>query len=238
MIARLTDFTSICTRPAKEGPTIHSLAHSLATTLDFVRQKLLECPPTNGNDIFLTQIWTRYEPYEELLVSLADLCGRVRPFDSVTVLSMKSDFFQSESCKTTDYLHLDSDPVPLLSRLYENLALHYERQSAHLVRSVMGFILSSTSHEYIQHVAHSIGFGGQPKPKTGKMKANWFNGANEFEDDEDEDDEDHILDLLDAVEAKFLNFFPQVAQPHACCTEESGSAKIRATRPCNVNQWH
>ena len=108
----------------------------------------------------------------------------------------------------------------------------------------MAFILSSTSHEYIQHVAHSIGFGGQPKPKTGKMKANWFNGANEFEDDED--DEDGILDLLDAVEAKFPNFFPpkllslmpaaqkslvllKFAQPdHAMLTNGTGSSLSRA----------
>ena len=64
----------------------------------------------------------------------------------------------------------------------------------------MAFILSSTSYEYIQHVAYSIGFGGQPKP--GKPKA----GASEFDDaDEEEDD---IFDLLDSIETRFPEFFP------------------------------
>jgi len=144
-------------------------------------------------------------------------------------------FIQSESFKTTEYLHLESDPVPLLSRLYEHLNLHFERQSSHLIRSVMAFILSSTSHEYIQHVAHSIGFGGQPKPQTSRLT-----GLNDFED-VDDDEEDDLFDLLDTIETRFPGFFPpemlsllpaaqkslvllKVAQPdHALLVNDTGN---------------
>jgi uncharacterized membrane protein len=81
-----------CGRSAKEGPTIHSLAHSLSATLDYIRQKLMECPPSNVPDekVCLTQIWCYFAPYEELLVALADLCGRVRHFTTFfNILSMK-----------------------------------------------------------------------------------------------------------------------------------------------------
>ena len=75
------------------------------------------------------------------------------------------------------------------------------------------------------------------KPKTGKLKGNWFNGANGFE--EDEDDDDDILDFLDGVEAKFPDFFPPELLSLMSAAQKSlvpGSAKSRATRPCNVNQ--
>jgi hypothetical protein len=147
---------------------------------------------------------------------------------------MKPAFIQSESFKPTEYLHLESDPVPLLSRLYEHLTLHFERQSSHLIRSVMAFILSGTSYEYIQHVAHSIGFGGQPKPKAGKLKAGGF-------EEDDEEEEDDIFDLLDGIETRFPEFLPpemlnllpaaqkslvllKVAQPdHALLIDGTGS---------------
>jgi hypothetical protein len=192
----------LCGRSAKEGPTIHSLAHSLSATLDYVRQKLVECPPNNttNEEICLTQTWSYFAPYEELLVALADLCGRVRLSYPFSVLSMKPGFIQSEFLKTNEYLHLESDPVPLLSRLYEHLNLHFERQSSHLIRSVMAFILSSTSHEYIHHVAHSIGFGGQPKPQAR------LTGVKDFEDVDEEDVD--LFDLLDTIETKFPEFLP------------------------------
>jgi len=65
----------------------------------------------------------------------------------------------------------------------------------------MAYILSGTSHEYIQHVAHSIGFGGQPKPQTGRLT-----GVNDFEEVDDE--EDDLFDLLDTIETRFPEFFP------------------------------
>lgn len=67
----------------------------------------------------------------------------------------------------------------------------------------MAFILSSTSSEYIQHVAHSIGFGGQLKPRPRKLNDSHIT---EFEDDEEEEDE--ILELLDRTDTRFPNFFP------------------------------
>lgn len=70
-------------RSAKEGPTIHAFAHSLSTIVDYVRDRLVEYPPSDpdletGSGRFgLSNLWSRYQLYEELLVALGDLYGRV-----------------------------------------------------------------------------------------------------------------------------------------------------------------
>ena len=83
---------SFC-RSAKEGPTIHAFAHSLSTIVDYVRDRLVECPPSDadletGSGRFgLSDIWSRYQLYEELLVALGGLYGRVSSFTLLIFLS-------------------------------------------------------------------------------------------------------------------------------------------------------
>ena len=70
-------------RPAKEGPTIHAFAHSLSSALVYIRDALVNCPPSNaqiasGEKLMLSEICDQHSIYEDLLVALAALCNRVR----------------------------------------------------------------------------------------------------------------------------------------------------------------
>ncbi|KAF9526505.1 Spc98 family-domain-containing protein [Crepidotus variabilis] len=187
---------SLRTRSAKEGPTIHALAHTLSETLEYIRESLVECPPThselaNESSLLpLAGIWSRYALLEELLVSLSELCGRDEP-------------------RTPDtYLHIESSPSPLLSRIYDCLSDHSERQSPTLIRAVFAFILTTTSQEYIQDVSVSVGFGGKPK-EVKKNRAKQQDAL--VLDDEDEEEEEDIFDMMDAIDlsTSFPTFFPQ-----------------------------
>ena len=84
-------------RSAKEGPTIHAFAHSLATTLTYLREEFAKLPPIQEAGVektALCALWMQYNIYEEILVALSDLYGRVSiPFIiSTSVLN----HFQSE----------------------------------------------------------------------------------------------------------------------------------------------
>jgi len=75
----------------------------------------------------------------------------------------------------------------------------------------MAFIFSSTSYEYIQRVAQSIGFGGPPKPKLTYRSGHkqYVPDADGFGDDDDDEEEENIFDLMDGIETDFPSFFPQ-----------------------------
>ena len=67
-------------RSAKEGPTIHAFAHSLATTLTYLREEFAKLPPIQEAGVektALCALWMQYNIYEEVLVALSDLYGRV-----------------------------------------------------------------------------------------------------------------------------------------------------------------
>lgn len=79
-------FTKYKNRSAKEGPTVHALAHALSTTISFLREALAKCPPNQDqykgtrDNLPLLAIWTHYAIYEELLITLTDVFGRVGIF--------------------------------------------------------------------------------------------------------------------------------------------------------------
>ncbi|KAJ7163543.1 gamma-tubulin complex, DGRIP91/SPC98 component protein [Mycena crocata] len=135
--------TSLRSRSAKEGPTIHSFTHALSTILTFLRESLARCPPLE-NDVSATlvAVWTQYERYEEVLVALSGLCGR------------------DEHKAPREYFTFDHTPINLLSLLYDHLYAHIEHQSPITVTAMFAFILTSTSREYIQEISRSVGFGG------------------------------------------------------------------------------
>lgn len=70
-------------RSAKEGPTIHALAHSLSASLDYIRELIARCPPNSSQlsmqqpNLPLIGLWNEYAIYEEVLDALASLFGRV-----------------------------------------------------------------------------------------------------------------------------------------------------------------
>ena len=79
-------------RSAKEGPTIHAFAHSLATTLTYLREEFAKLPPLQDAGVektVLCALWMQYNIYEEILVSISDLYGRVsiRPIFSTYVIN-------------------------------------------------------------------------------------------------------------------------------------------------------
>ncbi|KAH9484896.1 hypothetical protein JR316_0001798 [Psilocybe cubensis] len=198
LLRRLETFLStLRSRSAKEGPTIHSLSHSLSTILDYLREVLSRCQPSNDqimadNKIYpLLNIWSHYEIYEEILHALSQLFGR------------------NYQLAPKDYPPFNLDPVPLLSHIYDHVNQHFERQSSSLIRAILSYMLTITSQEYLQEVARSVGFGGR-LPESRLKSARKLKDDHNFElDDDDNDEEEDIFDLLDKIETSFPNFFPQ-----------------------------
>lgn len=152
-------------------------------------------------------MWSRYQLYEELLVALGDLYGRVRSFNLPIFLSIIYSTTQGELLRPHEYHHLDSSPIHLLSRIYEHLSHHFNRQSSLLTRSIMAFILSTASHDYIKQTALSVGFGGQRKTKSTQSTSARTDVSDGFGDEEEQ--EEDIFDVLDSIETAFPSFFPQ-----------------------------
>ncbi|KAF8149545.1 Spc98 family-domain-containing protein [Crassisporium funariophilum] len=216
-------------KSAKEGPTIHAFGHSLSTTLIYLRDALTRCPPSTeqistGKSLPLSAIWSQYEIYDDLLVALASLYQR------------------EESLSPKQYPPLHSSPTPLLSHVCDCLNVHFERQSSSIICATMAFILTSTSQEYIQEIARSVGSGGQPPRQSRKSSRE----RDEYDFDADEEDEEEdLLDLLDKADTTFPSFFPQellrvlpaaqkslillrIAQPdHPMLTSELSTPSVR-----------
>ncbi|KAF8894369.1 gamma-tubulin complex, DGRIP91/SPC98 component protein [Gymnopilus junonius] len=187
--------SSLQARSSKDGPTIHSLAHALSTILDYLREMITQCPPTEeqiatkDENFPLLSTLAHYESYESLLDALADLFGR------------------QYGISPESYIVLDLSPVSLVSHLYRHLNSHFERQSPSIICATVAFLLTITSQEYFRGLAGSVGFGGQlPEKELGPKSKE--SGLNNFELDDEEDEED-ILDRLDRIEASFPAFFPQ-----------------------------
>ncbi|KAJ7187937.1 gamma-tubulin complex, DGRIP91/SPC98 component protein [Mycena filopes] len=185
--------TALRSRFAKEGPTIHAFTHALSTILSFLRESLARCPPHEDQvSVTLSAVWSEYEQYEEVLMSLAALCGRVCP------------------TPPRDYLMPDPTPINLLSLLYDHLHTHLERQSPRKVTAIFAFILSSTSREYFQQLARSVGFGGtsslrrKPAHVVGEQNDQY---ALEM-DGSDDGEGEGLEDELDGIGDAFPAFFP------------------------------
>jgi len=135
---------------------------------------------------------------------------------------------QSEISTPKSYIELESSPVPLLSRIYEYLNLHFERQSPPLTRAIIAFILTNTSQEYIHGVALSVGFGGLPPEKASKPSA--VRHEYEFDADDEGEDEEDIFDLFDRTETSFPTFFPN-AVLHALPAAQKSLVLFRIAQP-------
>ncbi|KAG6917229.1 hypothetical protein DXG01_003343 [Tephrocybe rancida] len=180
-------------RSAHEGPTVHAYAHALATIVIFLRQSLARGPPVN--DPFaagdtLSAIWMHYEIYEETFVALANLYGR------------------DEAKGPDDYPAFDPSPVALLSSIYQHLDRHIERQSPRTIIAIFAFILTHVSHEYLQQVSRSVGYGTESVEKASRIAGEVLYQPTLG----DEEEEEHVDDLFDSLErlgASFPDFFPR-----------------------------
>ncbi|KAF9010717.1 gamma-tubulin complex, DGRIP91/SPC98 component protein [Cyathus striatus] len=194
LLRRLEVFVaSLRTKSVREGPTIHAFAHTLSTILIYLRDALTHLPPINGNSseaIPLTAVWMEYGIYEETLVALSELYGR------------------DQNQSPLEYPPFDTSPIPLLSRIYNHLNAHMERQSPRMIRAIFAFILTNTSREYLQQVARSVGFGGQPLSKHGGDKQKIDQDPYAFDDEEEDQENEDIFDAMEKIDHDFPTFFP------------------------------
>ncbi|KAF9467451.1 gamma-tubulin complex, DGRIP91/SPC98 component protein [Collybia nuda] len=179
-------------RSAREGPTVHAYAHTLSTTISYLRDGLARCPPLDdqptAGQLTLSAIWIQYGIYEELLIALSTL------------------YHREYSKLPKDYPKFDSAPVPLLSYIYDHLNMHFERQSPKIVIAIFAYILTNTSHEYFQHVSQSIGYGLDPVKKVSRVigeKPDQYS----LEEEEQEKGDD-LFETIEHLEDKFPDFFP------------------------------
>lgn len=71
-----------CSSSSQEGPTLYAFAHSLNSTIAFLRAKLMQSSPfvyddENYNDS-LAACWLQFTPYDDVLKALTSMCDRVQ----------------------------------------------------------------------------------------------------------------------------------------------------------------
>lgn len=76
-----------------------------------------------------------------------------------------------------------------------------------MIRAVLAFILTASSQEYIQRVAHTVGFGGRLRQESTRALKE---STDEYEIDLDDEEEEDIFALMEKVDEKFPAFFPRV----------------------------
>ncbi|GLB36953.1 putative spindle pole body component [Lyophyllum shimeji] len=186
-------------RSSHEGPTVHAYVHALSTIITFLRQALARCPPVGdpvSGQHTLSAIWIHYEIYEEILVTLADLCGR------------------EESKSPEDYPVPDLSPTVILSSIYAHLEKHLERRSPRLINAIFAFMLTHVSQEYLQRVSRSVGYGTDPTKKASRHARTGEKIAlDPYVNDEDEgeegNDDDHLEEEPETRGEAFPRFFPR-----------------------------
>ncbi|KAK7045547.1 hypothetical protein VNI00_007379 [Paramarasmius palmivorus] len=127
------------------GPTAHAFAHALSTCLNFIRRSLDECPPSRDeaiSDDTMCSVLSHYTPWEDLLVTLATLCNR------------------QQHVPPNQYQPLPPTSEKIISMLYTTLNSHLEIHSNRLTSSVLAYILSETSRDYLAAIGKSIGLNG------------------------------------------------------------------------------
>ncbi|KAG5735482.1 hypothetical protein E4T56_gene11143 [Termitomyces sp. T112] len=193
LLRRLETFlTFLRARSAQDGPAVHAYAHALATIITYLRHSLAKCPPVNdplSPQNTLTAIWMHYEIYEETFVALAGLYGR------------------DEHKTPEEYPTFDPSPVALLSSIYTHLERHIERQSPRIIVAIFAFMLTHVSHDYLQQISRSVGYGMDSLKKASRGTGKALN-KDPFENEEEGNEED-IFDILERVGETFPKFFPR-----------------------------
>ncbi|PFH53725.1 hypothetical protein AMATHDRAFT_187068 [Amanita thiersii Skay4041] len=175
---------------SSQVPTIHAFAHSLSTILIYLREDITYCFAHNiGTDCALSAFWMQFAIHEEILIVLSSFYGR------------------TENTTPDQYPSLDHDPVPLLNRIHDELAMHIERHSSRLIISLFAFILTNTCHDYLREISQSIGYGVvQIKKSTyvvGERPDQY--ALDEIEGERPVDD---VYSAIDQLSTDFPSFFP------------------------------
>ncbi|KAG5634756.1 hypothetical protein H0H81_000887 [Sphagnurus paluster] len=116
---------------------------------------------------------------------------------------------EDEARHPDDYPQFDPSPVVLLSNIYTHLEGHIERHSPHTVTAIFAYILTHVSHDYLEQVSRSVGYGADLVKKasrdTGKKLDQY---SSDEEEDEDEDEDEDFSDAEQPLVAIFPSFFP------------------------------
>ncbi|KAG6828692.1 hypothetical protein H0H92_007054 [Tricholoma furcatifolium] len=184
----------VSTRSAREGPTVHAYAHALATIIAYLRNILARGPPVNdplsGQDT-LSAIWMHYAIYEETLVALAEFYGR------------------EETKSPQEYPVFEPSAVVLLTAIYRHLERHIERQSPRTIIAIFAFILTHVSHEYLQQVSRSVGYGTDSVEKACRVTRKAVVRQDGLDEEEEVESRDDLFDTLEQLGDTFPDFFPR-----------------------------
>ena len=118
---------------------------------------------------------------------------------------------QEETRLPQDYPTFDPSPASLLSRIYRHLNAHLERQSPKIVNAIIAFVLTTTSHEYLQQVSRSVGYGlerSRKPPRPIVEKPDQYI----LEDDEYGDKDNEVRHGEEPLGDTFPEFFPSELQ--------------------------
>ncbi|KAL0947566.1 hypothetical protein HGRIS_013655 [Hohenbuehelia grisea] len=172
------------------GPTTFAFAHALSAIVDYLRDSLVS---SNGEITNLMLLWVRNAKFEDVLVALSRLCDR------------------DQSADPQEYPSFDTTAHLLLSRVHNSLADHIERQAPKLVRAVFAFILSVTSHDFIQEVCYSVGFSKRPAHQEQGHQPTWRGDGlvPDFNFGEEDQDEQKAPSTSDYSPDKAPEFFPR-----------------------------
>ncbi|KAI6113213.1 Spc98 family-domain-containing protein [Pisolithus croceorrhizus] len=125
-------------------PTVHAFAHGLSTLLSFLREQLSRGPLFRSGDILypadFVAIWLHYAEEERVISSIAAMCHR------------------SLEISPENYLESSTDPVDLLSHIYQALEHHVEVASPRQVIAATAYMLTVSSMPYIAGLCGSVAY--------------------------------------------------------------------------------
>ena len=127
----------------------------------FIRNRLSCGPlshPTGFSGIHcLATVWLYYAELEQVVISLAAMCSRVR----ATVQLVSPSSFQNQSIDTTPdrFAEIPISPVNLLSLVYQTFEIHVERHSPRDITAIMAYILTVSSKPYIHALCRLLAYG-------------------------------------------------------------------------------
>lgn len=176
----------------------------------------------------LSAIELSYHRFEELATALAALCYRVCLTNPIVPHGHNS-IIQDMNLRPEEYPKpsVTADPVSLLSRIYDSLQAHLERQSSSLVTASLGYMLTTTSKQYITEVCLSVGLGGSTF--TGKGDDRLFQTRDLLDGDEGED-EDIFASIANVGPEEFPTFIrPELAD--SLLTARKSLKILKAAQP-------
>ncbi|EIW82999.1 hypothetical protein CONPUDRAFT_164016 [Coniophora puteana RWD-64-598 SS2] len=130
-------------RRLKSSATIHAFIYTLSNVVGFIRHSLTERQRTADlSQQSLSSTWSMWAEYEDIVLTLAELCGR------------------NLDCHPSCYLDLPSDAVNLLSLIYDELHRHTSKSSSRMTCALLAHVLTVSSTQYIDRLSKTVALSG------------------------------------------------------------------------------